>query len=196
MDHPDFKKVVERLVMQFHEYDNWTKIIAQLESELLQQATHLAHASEKPLSAIITASDMYPDLQTINSELALARLDQQRVSDEMSYQNHIVWMMYKHTAYKGTPSEIPTVGSFQRHCSPKDYICTKRYMFLKDWLEGKGVNIEDESIYPKDMPLDKYCNQPVFAELLTDVMFLEQWKYYEYFVRDGQISKWKNFPVG
>lgn len=189
----DFDSVVQRLIMQFREYDNWVKVIANLESEILQQATNIARSSGQPLGTVMAASYTDPELQALSSQLALARIDQQRISDEMSYQNHIVWMMYKYAAYIGTPSAIPTVGAFQRHCSPKDYICTKRYTFLKHWLIERDIDMENEIRFPKDMPLDEYFRQPIFTDLVKDIEFQKQWKKHEYYVADGNIAKWKNF---
>lgn len=185
--------VVNRLILQFQEYTMWNQIIAQLEIKKLQCANEIAQMTGRSLTAVMAATFVYPNLQGIEDDLELAKLDQQRISNEMSYQNHLVWMLYKHRAYIGTPQEILTVGAFQRHCTPKDYICTKRYTFLKNWLAKNGIDIEDKLLFPKDMMLAEYCEHPIFTQLLDDALFLRRWKFYEYHIADGQIAKWQNF---
>ncbi|MBP9686271.1 MAG: hypothetical protein KBD66_00545 [Candidatus Doudnabacteria bacterium] len=184
---------VRRLILQFKEYEMWSGTVSALESQLLTKAARISQDAGTPLPEVLQRVDLYPELVQITGRMEIARQDQARISHEMSFANHMVWMMYKHEAYKGTPSELLTVGAFARHCSPKEYICTKRYTFLRQWLVRAGVDIADEGVYPPDMLLETFYTQPVFMQLMDDTHFLQEWKKYEYYIADGTIAKWANY---
>src|SRR5579864_2288935 len=118
---------VKRLILQYKEYLALDEEIKTLKQQKMATLTKLAKLQNKRLSEVLSSQDKYPEIQIINQGLTLKKLDLKRISDEMSFANPLIWMMYKDLAYKGASNEISTFGAFKQHCSPEGYICTKRF---------------------------------------------------------------------
>lgn len=189
----EYQPVVDRLIMQYREYTVLSVKIADLENDKLAVAAKEAQSQEVSLLTVLQQNNN-EELEKIDVKIKIAKQDLQRVSDEMSFANHIIWLMYKYQAYKGASNEIATLGALRRHCSPIDYICTKRFQYLQTYLlEHNAIDINDESEFLDNMPLDDLIQQEMIVSLLNDLKFLELWKSYEYHISDSTIAKWKNF---
>ncbi len=121
--------------------------------------------------------------------MALLKQDRQQVSDEMTFANHVIWLMYKHRAYQGTAKALHTLGDLKVHCAPVDDICHKRWEFLKSTLP------EVDTIFSDAMLLEKFCQEPKVLDLLSNIEFLEKWKEQEFFRANGQIKKWQKSSI-
>lgn len=93
----NLKITVDRLILQYREYVQ----------------------NEEFLTSFI--NDLHPNL------LAIYKKDLDQLSNEMTFKNHIVWLMYKTQAYKDTNHSINTLQDLIDHCSPIDDICTQRF---------------------------------------------------------------------
>lgn len=165
-------KSVERLIIQYKEYSEISKYISELESKLLLDGG-----------------------STILGQITFLKRRLARLSDEMSFANHIVWMKYKREAYRNQSGEIVNMSDFKKHCSPDGYICTKRFAYLKSFLQRIGVDITDTEVYPDAMDLSEFFEKDEIKNLLENPDFMNGWQDMEYFVSDGKINKWGNFKV-
>jgi hypothetical protein len=116
----------------------------------------------------------------------------QNISDSMKFDNPVIWMMYKHLAYKDTTHPITTVGDFIKHCEGYTDICSKRYMFLRAYLINTQT-IDIESVFEKGYTLDKLYTSEHVLKLIEDSVFMEEWKKHEYNTADGKTAKWKSY---
>lgn len=117
--------------------------------------------------------------------IALLQRDRQQISDEMTFGNHIIWLMYKHKAYQHTPKALTTLGALITHCAPVDDICHQRWEFLKKYVP------EITTDFPAALPLEKLYQEPKLLALLSNLSFLERWKEQEFYRRGSSIRKWK-----
>ena len=92
----------------------------------------------KTLAAKITAAERRLALAKLkNSGVEQIRIEldnllhsQQQLSDDMTFDTPLIWVMYKFEAYQDEAQPIRTMHDFRLHCSKPDYICTKRFIFL------------------------------------------------------------------
>ncbi|HMQ02076.1 MAG TPA: hypothetical protein PKD79_03340 [Candidatus Doudnabacteria bacterium] len=191
-----YQPTIDRLIMQYHEYMSLYDAVKNLENEKLAVAAEEAGKQNVPLSTILKALPADSRLSEVDEYLKILQLDLQRISDEMSFANHVIWLAYKYQAYKGESNEILTLGALRAHCSPNDYICTKRFTFLVSYLSSYAdCNLQDKVAFPDEMPLAEFIEHRVITELLDDVKFLKLWKSYEYYTAEQSIAKWKNFAM-
>ena len=190
----EYQPTVNRLISQYQEYLALSNKVALLENEKLSSASNYAQSHGISIVEALKQSSTNAELIKIDAKIKLANIDLQRLSDEMSFANHAIWLMYKHQAYKGAKNEIATLGALHSHCSPKDYICTKRFQFLKSYLlESCGVDINNLAEFPDAMLLEEFISHESIVTLLEDVKFNQIWKSYEYYIAQSEIAKWKNF---
>ena len=134
------RAAVDRLLDMYDEYETLTAKIA---------------AAERRLAL---AKLKNSDVEQIRIELDDLRRDQQRLSDGMTFDTPLVWVMYKFEAYKDEAQPIRTMHDFRLHCSKPGYICTKRFIFLNAHLCSNGQRPLTDS---KNIPT-KCCSARFF----------------------------------
>jgi len=157
------KKVVKRLILQYQEYISTMANISQLEEDYICNPSQLLE-------------------KNILNQKKL--LDQ--ISNEMTFADPIIWIIYKHLAYQNTPKAINTLGDLRHHCEPIDYICTKRFKFLKQYISQDNLAF--------DLPLPKFYSSDEIMGLIQNQDFISQWQDQEYYIDNNQVAKWKKQP--
>jgi hypothetical protein len=163
------KAIVDRLVAQYKEYLKISQAC-----DVAERQYALAKISSQ------ATDDNYKILRRI----------QDRLSDEMTFYTPRIWMQYKYEAYKDSPKEIATVGDFIDHCSPKGYICTKRFTFIKNWLK-KYEDITFEGLQNDEDSINELINNTSIIGLESNSIFITEWLNNEFYISDSKISKWK-----
>ena len=154
----------------------------------------------KTLTAKITAAERHlalaklknSDIEQAQIELDVLRRDQQRLSDAITFDTPLVWVMYKFEAYQDEAQPIRTMHDFRLHCSKPGYICTKRFIFLNAHLCSNGQRpLTDGKQYPDEMLLREIF--PLLGEIEQDEVFMSSWRAHEYYQEHGAIKKWQNY---
>lgn len=154
----------------------------------------------KTLAAKITAAERRLALaklknsgvEQIQIELDDLRRDQQQLSDAMTFDTPLIWVMYKFEAYQDEAQPIQTMHDFRLHCSKPGYICTKRLIFLNAHLCSNGQSsLMDRKQYPDEMLLSEIFS--LLGEIEQDEVFMSSWRAHEYYQEDGAIKKWQNY---
>ncbi len=186
-----YEKVVCRLIMQYEEYLFLSEAIRELENERFTSIARVAKEKNTSISTFTGNLAGREFLKSIDQKISLYKTDLQRLSDEMTYPNHYIWMMYKDKAYQDTSMEIATLADLRRHCSPLGYICTIRFKFFSEYLkEYKKNDLNDYKKYPDNIKLSDFYNFEEITALLEDTDFLIQWKQHEYLITGDTINKW------
>lgn len=159
-------KIVARLLRQYGEY-------------VALQGAIEAYKQEKIIGG---ASD------ELDQKIELLKNLQTQLSGEMTFATPLVWILYKARAYKNTPQAIDTFGDFRAHCSPEGYICTKRYRFMREYLQQHAVVLDT---YDNSLLLEDFAKQSKIANLENDTTFMHQWQAQEYYRTKGDIAKWQ-----
>ena len=162
-------KVVKRLLLQYNEYCDLLRIIDSLNRDLV-----LAKINKK----LVQVKSLEKEIKICNNQL-------NRISDEMSFKDPITWIRYKYYAYKGTSSDISTLSDLVNHCLPESYICTKRFKYLSRYFDFSKIK--------GDTNLIKMISNKKLKMLNKNYDFMIGWQKYEYNIKSGIISKWKNF---
>ena len=132
------------------------------------------------------------DVEQIRIELDELRHNQQQLSDDMTFDTPLVWVMYKFEAYQDEAQPIRTMHDFHLHCSKPGYICTKRFIFLNAHLCSNGQrSLIDSKKYPDEMLLSEIF--PLLSEIERDKNFLSNWRAHEYYQEDGAAKKWQDY---
>ena len=166
--------VVDKLLRMYDEYKTLTVKITAAER-------HLALAKLKNSG-----------VEQIQIELDDLRHSQQQLSDDMTFDTPLVWVMYKFEAYQDEAQPIRTMHDFRLHCSKSGYICTKRFIFLNAHLYSNGQRpLTDSKKYPDEMLLSEIF--PLLSEIERDKNFLSNWRTHEYYQEDGAAKKWQDY---
>lgn len=172
------RKAVDQLLAMYDEY----KAVQAQEAHL---STKLAKAKLKNLTADMTQAE-YND---VKQEL-------QKIADDMTFANPIIWMLYKYEAYQHEAQPIRTMHDFRLHCSKEGYICTKRFRFLNKQLKKvESVPLTDIAYYPDDMIVAEVAGSWPLHTLMESASFSELWWKYEYYTADGRVAKWENYNI-
>ena len=132
------------------------------------------------------------DVEQIRIELDNLRHSQQQLSDDMTFDTPLVWVMYKFEAYQDEAQPIRKMHDFRLHCSKPGYICTKRFIFLNAHLCSNGQRpLTDSEQYPDEMLLSEIF--PLLGEIEQDKAFLSSWRAHEYYQEDDVIKKWQDY---
>lgn len=124
----------------------------------------------------------------------LAKEKLQSISDSMTFENPIVWMMYKFEAYKNEAQPIQTMQNFRIHCSKDGYVCTKRFTFLNDELKGHDLTVlTDHEAYQDTDSLARAFESPDISRLLANELFMATWNKHEFYQENRQPRKWENY---
>lgn len=133
----------------------------------------------------------------LSEEYELIKNNIQQLSDDMTFANPIIWMMYKFEAYAHEAQPIRTMSDFRVHCSKEGYICTKRFTFLNEQLEKQGVKtLQDANAYPDSQLLSEVTTLPEIVKTSTTTDFKELWDRYEFYQENGKAAKWMNYSPG
>ena len=131
-------------------------------------------------------------VEQIRIELDDLRHSQQQLSDDMTFDTPLVWVMYKFEAYQDEVQPIRTMHDFRLHCSKPGYICTKRFIFLNAHLCSNGQRpLTDSKQYPDEMLLSEIF--PLLSKIEQDKAFLSNWRAHEYYQEDGAAKKWQDY---
>lgn len=183
--------IVSRLILQYQEYMALAEEIKILEDQKLSELNQISTKENKDIISLLASQDDFERIKKLNIQILLLQRDLQQISDEMTFANHLIWMMYKYKAYLGKVNEISDLKRFRTHCSPEGYICTERYKFLQKYLLNKyNIDINDKTKFPDEMELKKFYCSDLMISLLDDLEFLELWKTNEYLKSDSKINKW------
>lgn len=119
----------------------------------------------------------------------------QAISDTMTFATPLVWALYKFEAYAGEAQPISTMQDFRVHCSKPGYICTKRFIFVNQALNEKGLpTLADSKAYPDTESLTvAFASLQELSEDDTD--FMKSWELHEYYKQGGKVAKWENFTA-
>ena len=168
------RAAVDRLLDMYDEYKTLTAKIA---------------AAERRLAL---AKLKNSGVEQIRIELDDLRHSQQQLSDDMTFDTPLVWVMYKFEAYQDEAQPIQTMHDFRLHCSKPGYICTKRFTFLNTHLCNNGqCPLTDRKQYPDEMLLSEIF--PLLGEIEQDEVFVSIWRAHEYYQEDGIVKKWQDY---
>ncbi len=170
------EKVVDRLIMQYKEYVLLNEIIQKLEN---QKLIYVLKKNNKLI-------------KKIDKMISLFKKDREQLSNEMTFANPVIWMIYKYQAYKGASNEIKTIGDFRKHCEPEGYICTLRFKFLKDYLKKKSIDLTDLKKFPDNKDLKYLFKSDFIFKLTADTIFMNIWKSNEYLIENNKVNKWRS----
>lgn len=110
------------------------------------------------------------------------------LGDSMTFEDPLIWIMYKHHAYLQTPDALHTLSDLRAHCFKRpDYICGKRFRFLHAALQ--------DGEFAEDMPLEEFYNHPALREAMRGEGFMETWQRNEFYEEGGYVRKWQNVSV-
>ena len=127
---------------------------------------------------------------------AMTEEEKDRIGDEMTYADPIVWMMYKHKAYLGSDHEITTVGALREHSDDHGGICAKRFDFLSTSIKVKyRKDIKDPKEFPDDMRIEDLYGSGLFDAVVSERDFISAWQNYEFYKKDGKVAKWQNYSI-
>ena len=150
----------------------------------VQIAAHKRLVAHQKAIGTVSSADM--------TQLAKLQREQSTLSDAMTFDSPLIWVMYKFEAYQDAPQPIRTLHDFRLHCSKPDYICTKRWMFVNQWRRHMDlVPFSDVSSYPDEVELPVLYDE--LEQLASDERFMVAWRNYEYYQADGVVGKWQNF---
>ena len=168
------RAAVDRLLDMYDEYKALTAKIA---------------AAERRLALVKLKNS---GVEQIRIELDGLWRSQQQLSDDMTFDTPLVWVMYKFEAYQDEAQPIQTMHDFRLHCSKPGYICTKRFIFLNAHLCSNGQRpLTDSEQYPDEMLLSEIF--PLLGEIEQDKAFLSSWRAHEYYQEDGAAKKWQDY---
>jgi len=178
---------VDRLIMQFKEYSFLSNLIKQIDEKMFLVMAKIAKESSRDLVQIKEEVSDHPELIALEKQKQIHIRLLARLSDEMTFANPLIWMMYKHKAYQGTSTEIATIEDFRRHCEPADYICGKRYRFL---LKELDIKIDDEGSFAGKASLKDLYSHKSILQASLDNSFMQKWQENEYRITNNHINKW------
>jgi len=152
----------------------------------------ISHIEHNITSLQVNAPQHIVSIEVLRTYVSQLRISQQTISDAMTFDNPLVWIMYKYTAYAGTEQEIRTIQDFADHCSHEGCICGKRFIFLNQCLVDMfGKNLQ--TLFDPHTSLDKLQDYSYIYDLIYNDLHMKRWKKYEYYCRRGRVSKWQNF---
>lgn len=183
--------IVDRLILQYKEYKNLIEEMKLLEQQYVKAVASISKKEKLNPIKVMSNFINYPILITLKTKLDILIKDSEQISDEMTFRNPIVWMMYKSKAYRGTVKEISNWQEFKDHCKPEGYICTQRYMFIRDYLRlNYSVDLDNIDSFPNNKSLAKIYSSRIFLNLINDYSFMKSWQENEYNKTNGIVNKW------
>jgi hypothetical protein len=127
---------------------------------------------------------------------AKTEAEKERIGDEMTYTDPIIWMMYKREAYAESDHAINTLGELREHSIDHGGICAKRFHFLSSFiLEKYGKDISSSHEFSDTLEIEKFYESEIVEAVVANTDFANDWKKYEFYRIDGKVSKWQNYLV-
>lgn len=187
-------KSVDSLLIKYREYLQIQNELQSLDHELMVSIAEVAKKNNKKVREVMTSTEGLAITQKISSRKVSLSQELKNISDSMTFENPIVWIMYKYLAYQGTSDAISTMVDFLNHCSKPGYICTKRFNFLNDYLKiNRGIDLKDKRRFPDDIVLPELYESSLIVEVTEDEKFISDWHKHEYFKENGRIAKWEDY---
>ena len=119
------------------------------------------------------------------------RKELEKVGESMKFQNPLIWLYYKYSAYADEPGKaINTVGDLIAHCDV-DGICYRRFDAINLYLRHKheGKDMKSSRLFSRDIQLDKVAEDPRFIAMCLDTEFATLWSNHE----NSKSGKWKEY---
>lgn len=183
------QKAVDVLVGQYHDDLALIARMDTLKADRLARAAQLSKTSGVPLRDVLRGNE--PALQEIDTKIATLKTRQQTLWDGMFYDSPVVWLMYKYQAYHGSQNEIASMRDLKKHCEPIAYICTKRFIFMRNYaLQNLGVDVLEIA---DDVLLPEIYESDWMTQLVNDPVFMQTWREHEYYKKVGRVAKWQSF---
>lgn len=127
---------------------------------------------------------------------ASSEIEKERIGNEMTYADPVVWMMYKHYAYRGSDHDISTLGGMREHSAGHGGICAKRFDFLAATIKKKfGKNIRNSAEFADEMALADFYESELMDSVVLDEDFMRAWNEYEFYKKEGKVAKWQNYEL-
>lgn len=123
--------------------------------------------------------------------LAAAKKKLDEIGDGMKFQNPLIWLRYKLTAYRDEPGkELRTLGDLIAHCEV-DGICHKRFHAINASLREKhaGKDLRDPSLFNPSTSLEILARDPRYVALCFDLSLQTKWSRHE----NDVTGKWKQY---
>lgn len=163
-----------------------------------------AYEKYKSLVAKI-ASDIVPDsapkfsfrsnlgqMQNLDPKREL-RKELEKVGESMKFQNPLIWLTYKHEAYKNEPGKsLNTLSDLIAHCKV-DGICHRRFDAINLYLRKthKGVDMRTPAFMDPKMDLEAVGQDLRFVKMCLDQEFATMWSINE----NSTSGKWRDYVL-
>jgi hypothetical protein len=113
------------------------------------------------------------------------------IGEAMKFSNPMVWMLYKHRAYKDTSKHNETLHDFLEH-TKVELLCGKRNAYLNTYLtKNRGVDLWAGTLIPLDTNLETAAQNDLIAGLCNDEAFMRGWNLFEY----SPTGKWVGYKT-
>lgn len=166
---------VDKLLAQYKEYKE------------LDAAIMSGKAASKPRFSLMGNLGTMQNLDP----LAAAKKQLANIGNAMKFQNPLIWLMYKHEAYRNEPEKaLKTVSDLVAHCQV-DGICHKRFDAINTHLRhATGKDIADTSF--QNLSLDDLAHNHDYLEMCLHLPFQKKWSKHE----NDSTGKWHNYILG
>ena len=172
------QQAVERLLEMYDQYKA-------INGELSKSAARLARAKLQ-----------HQDIVALKTEQLELSDQLQKLADEMTFGNPLIWIAYKYNAYQDEAQPILNMHDLRQHCAKSGYICTKRFQFVKQQLELAGQSsLADTQTYPDTQSLSEVLENIPLVELSHNSQFSQLWDSFEYHRINGNVAKWQNLKT-
>lgn len=155
--------------------------VAQKVQILLQQyADYMSMDKEKSDLSAQYQQNPSPELASRIDELTL---ELNQLSDAMKFDNPLIWLGYKRTAYQGTPKQVESIDELLHHCERKTDICYQRLDFLNHHLKTQfEIDFFAMDKKEKKQSLTDFLNtNTAIQSLCKDEQFMTERLEHEYF---------------
>lgn len=125
--------------------------------------------------------------------LAEAKKKLEAIGEGMKFQNPLIWLLYKHLAYKNDPSKaIRTLGDLVSHCR-EDGICHKRFDSINSYFRRNNdeKDMTSEEFMGQSLGLENVSQDPRYISMCLDQEFQATWSENE----NDKSGKWRNYSL-
>lgn len=190
----DAEEEVEELLEMFEKWSELNDKVSELEDKIFQQAVKEAEEKDAEIPDLVEGRETSEKIEELREQKNKIEENKASVGRQMKFKNPVVWIMYKRKAYVGTNDEMRTVKDFREHCQVPDGICTKRYIYTKEYCEENlGWNIDDDNSFRPKMALNKLYQDERIISLVQDNDFMEEWRSHELNMEGERPAKWEEF---
>jgi hypothetical protein len=124
---------------------------------------------------------------------ASAKKKLEAIGEGMKFQNPLIWLLYKHLAYKDDPSKaIRTLGDLVSHCK-EDGICHKRFDSINSYFRrnNDGKDMTSEEFMGQSLGLENVSQDLRYISMCLDQEFQATWSENE----NDKSGKWRNYSL-